>query len=110
MEFITAVNALKKKYKVFKEDNVINVIPTDNDKVFAMLKVLKDGTEKALVIINADTSKTQHVRVSIAEVMGVAVKNKMDVSIENSTKRVPVVFDQDMRCGQVKLYYYQDHL
>lgn len=106
VEFITAVNTLKKKYKVFKEDNQIKEINTENGKVVAFLKNSNDGLEKALIIINIDTTKTQHVRLNMAEIMGVAAKDVVDVSVENPTKRVPAVLDQNITPSQIKLYYH----
>ncbi len=105
VEYITAVNSLKKKYKVFKEDNQYQVIWNDNEKVFSILKTSNDGTEKVLIIINKDTTKTQHVRLNIAEIMGVPVKNIVDVSLEKQIKRVPVNLEQSLAPAQVCLLY-----
>ncbi len=100
-EFITAVNALKKKHKVFKEDNHILEIPSGNDKVSVLLKTSNDGAEKALIIINTDTNKTQHVRLYISEIMGVSVKNLKNVSVLCPLKKISSVFEHDLNPAQV---------
>jgi len=96
VEYITAVNALKKKYKVFREDSQFVEVWNDNDKVFSILKISNDGLEKALIIINKDRTKTQHVRLNIAEIMGVPVKNIVDVSLEKQMKRIPANLEQQL--------------
>lgn len=109
VEYIAEANSLKKKYKVFREDSEIREISTNNDKVFVMLKLSSDKTEKALIIINKDTTKTQNVRVEVANIFNEAVKNIIDVSVEVSTKKVPAVFEQNLNPAQVVLFHHLVH-
>lgn len=106
VDYVTVVNSLKKKYKVFKEDSKFVEVWNNNDNVFSILKISNDGTEKALIIINKDTTKTQHVRLNIVEIMEVPAKSIVDVSVENAVKKVTALFEKALAPAQVTLLLY----
>jgi starch synthase (maltosyl-transferring) len=57
--FIAAVNRLKASSRVFNEEGPIDAIETGNPALFAFLKSSRDGTERALVILNKDHESAQ---------------------------------------------------
>lgn len=53
-KFIKACNLIKRRYKVFAQDNELRVIDFNNSRIFGFLKTSKDNKEKGLVIMNKD--------------------------------------------------------
>jgi starch synthase (maltosyl-transferring) len=58
-DFIRRVNHLKETHHVFNEEGPLETIDLDNPKVLALVKRLKDGTERTLVLLNKDVRNPQ---------------------------------------------------
>ena len=58
-DFVTAVNRLKASRRVFNEEGPIEAVDCGNPALFAFRKSSRDGTERALVILNKDRQSAQ---------------------------------------------------
>ena len=108
VDFIAKTNALKKQYKVLREDNPIERIDVGNRMIFAMLKTSNDGKEKMLMLLNRDIKSHRHVKVNVSEIFGgVKLKDIYDISVEHALPKVPRVLDYNLRPAQVMLFFVQ---
>jgi starch synthase (maltosyl-transferring) len=58
-DFVTVVNRLKASRRVFNEEGPIEAVDCGNPALFAFRKSSRDGSERALVILNKDRQRAQ---------------------------------------------------
>ncbi|MDD5455885.1 MAG: alpha-amylase family glycosyl hydrolase [Candidatus Margulisbacteria bacterium] len=104
-EFIRKANQLKLQYKIFSEDNAIEIIETVNKKVFVMLKISHDKKEKALIIINKNLQGTEHLSIDLVEIMNCSSFKIKCLSIENPLTEMPDVLEYNLQPGQMMILY-----
>lgn len=100
--FIKSINDIKSSYKVFNEDNIIELVNSNNDSVFAFTKYSVDKSQKALVIINKDTYNYQGAWFNdIYSYMD----NKLieDVSPTNRMEFIPKVYEYFLAPGEIRV-------
>ncbi len=112
-DFLREINRIKSSYRIFNEDNKMEIVPNDNAlNVLVLRKTSKDSSEKALIVINKDVYNYQRVFYgNFAETLGVKNGTKiLDVSVEEQMDDVPETnFDYHLPAGAVKLFYAKTH-
>lgn len=69
--FVTEVNALKARHRMFNEDGDLYDIPSWNPMTMGLVKSTADKREKALLVINADLQQWQEVHMdNLADQVG----------------------------------------
>lgn len=101
-EEITKINNIKSEYKVLSEDNMIDIIRSD-DKIFAFSKCSLDGSEKVLVIFN----KNGHYR---EEFFFGGIENYMggkciDISFGHKMENISYDLHYVLNPFEVKVFY-----
>ena len=95
--FITAVNRLKASYLVFNEEGPIELVDAGNARVLAFVKSSRNRTERALILLNKDSQKTQSCQLArMGHVFGGA-KKVDDVSPEER-----LAHSSDFQTGQLR--------
>ncbi len=105
VEFIRKANELKINYKLFREDSFIEPQKVGNEKIFAFLKISKDKTKKALVIINKDKRWHQPIAFNLPQILGCDLEQIRDISTEYALENVPEILDYNLRPSQVMIFY-----
>lgn len=58
-DYISKVNAIKRRYPVFQEESLLNVLPYHNPNILLMWKAATKGKGEALLILNKDVHQHQ---------------------------------------------------
>jgi starch synthase (maltosyl-transferring) len=98
--FISRVNAVKKRYRIFGEECPTAALPCDNPNILLLWKASARTREEALIILNKDACHHQHLYI---ENLNAAVQTGAplrDVSPEYSLDFIPKPFSYDLRPGQ----------
>jgi starch synthase (maltosyl-transferring) len=110
-EFISSVNAVKRRYKVFQEECPTSVLPYQNPNILVMWKASAKTHDEALVILNKDPRNHQYF---YAENLGPYIQAGaplVDASPEYPLEYIPRPFSYDLRPGQAfVLVTSRDHL
>jgi starch synthase (maltosyl-transferring) len=99
-DFIRNTNEIKKKYPLFQEDSLTEILPHENPALLVMWKASTNAEQEALVIINKDTRQHQHF---YSENLSTLVQNRnrmIDVSPEYQMEFLPAPFSYELRPGQ----------
>lgn len=107
--FVRQINALRSKYKIFNEETPIQIVDNDNwSNIIVLLKTSLNGKEKVLLVINKDTSNSQHLFLgNLSDAMQVEQGKKIkDISISHQMKNVPELnFEYLLDPAEVKVFY-----
>ncbi|MEZ5581148.1 MAG: hypothetical protein R3F40_18115 [Candidatus Competibacteraceae bacterium] len=110
-EFITAVNAIKRQYAIFREEAPTTILPYQNPNILLMWKASVRTHEEALIILNKDPWNHQYF---YAENLGTYIQAGaplLDVSPEYTLEYIPRPFGYDLRPGQAfVMVASRDHL
>lgn len=100
-EFIGQVNAVKQRFRIFQEDSPTKVLKCSNPNVLLLWKTSKKSQQEALLILNKDTRKPQHLQERSLQALVRAKGPLKDVSPEHARTYVPAApFSYDLRPGQ----------
>jgi len=102
--FITEVNALKSRYRVFQEDCPTTVIGYDNPGVMVMWKASTTSNEEALIILNKETQRRQRFYADNLRNYVQAGAPLADVSPEHPVDYVPVPFEYELQPGEARVF------
>ncbi len=104
-DFIAKVNFLKSSFRLFNEDNSLQILDFGNPNLFCMLKISTDRLEKALIILNKDTVAYQPISIpSIYRVFETQTPI-VDISLDLRMDYIPDQFFYELMPSQVKLFY-----
>jgi starch synthase (maltosyl-transferring) len=95
--FITAVNRVKASYRVFNEEGAIEPVDAGNPHIFAFVKLSRDRTERALVLLNKDRQQPQSCRLAQMGQVFTGAKKVEDISPEERLPHSP-----DFQTGQLR--------
>jgi starch synthase (maltosyl-transferring) len=98
--FITAVNAIKHKYPVFREECPTSILPCDNPNILLMWKASVNHKDEALVILNKDISRHQDFQTDSFRRYVQAGAPLRDVSPEYAMEYIHEPFHYALRPGQ----------
>jgi starch synthase (maltosyl-transferring) len=99
--FITKVNAVKRRHAIFQEECPTSVIPQQNPNVLLLWKASARTREEALLILNRDTGGHQYFHAENLLALVQARAPLRDVSPEYGLDYIPVrPFSYDLRPGQ----------
>jgi hypothetical protein len=102
-EQIRKVNEIKGAYKVFNEDNIIEILNFGDDFLFGFTKMSQDGGEKVLIVANTDGFNKRSVYIgNIYSLMSDGVK---DISHGHKMDYVPENLEYNLNPGEVKAFY-----
>ncbi len=99
-EYITDVNTIKARYKIFQEECPTNIIGYDNPAIMVMWKASVNTNEEALLILNKDPWNNQHFHVDDLQIYIQAGAPLMDVSPEQPMDYLAQPFSYDLRPGE----------
>jgi starch synthase (maltosyl-transferring) len=98
--FITRVNDIKRRYPVFSEESLVNVLPYHNPNILLMWKASTKGKGEALLILNKDLHQHQEFATDHFRHFVQAGKPLKDVSPEYAMEFLPEPFHYALRPGQ----------
>jgi starch synthase (maltosyl-transferring) len=99
--FITKVNAVKQRYRIFQEDSPTSILPYQNANILLLWKASTKTSEEALLILNKDPWHHQPFQVDNLSSLVQAGAPLRDVSPEYSLDYIPTrPFTYDLRPGQ----------
>ena len=98
--FITAVNAVKKRYAVFHEECPATILPYQNPNVLLLWKAAKRDRSEALIILNEDIRQHQEFAADNFRHCLQGQAPLRDVSPEYALEYVPEPFHYALRPGQ----------
>ncbi|MCP5420888.1 MAG: alpha-amylase [Gammaproteobacteria bacterium] len=99
--FITKVNAVKQRYRIFQEDSPTSILPYHNSNILLLWKASTKTSEEALLILNKDALHHQSFQVDNLSSLVQAGAPLRDVSPEYSLDYIPTrPFGYDLRPGQ----------
>jgi len=107
-DFISRVNALKTRFRIFQEECPTQVLRYDNPAVLLMWKASVKTPEEALIILNKDPWNRQHFH---AESLGGFIQGGaplIDVSPDDPMDYVPVPFSYELRPGEGRVFVTSD--
>lgn len=98
--FITKVNELKARYRIFQEDAPTEVLHHSNPQVLFLWKASATSGEECLILLNKDPNQHQHFFVEDLYRHVPAGTPLVDVSPEYRMDYLPTPFSYDLRPGQ----------
>lgn len=99
-DFITSVNAIKRKYPIFQEEAATTILPYQNPNILVMWKASTNSPDEALLILNKDVWNHQYFQADNLGTYIQAGSPLMDVSPEYALDYIPKPFSYDLRPGQ----------
>jgi starch synthase (maltosyl-transferring) len=98
--FITAVNAIKKRYSVFHEECPASILPYHNPSILLLWKAATRDRSEALIILNKDIQRHQEFATDNFRRYVQSQAPLRDVSPEYALEFVPEPFHYALRPGQ----------
>lgn len=98
--FIKAVNGIKIRYDLFRNDSPTKILHNDNSNIMIMWKQSLESKEEALLIINKDIYNSQHFYCDNLLKLVQTGDHLIDVSPEYILDYIPTPFQYDLRPGQ----------
>jgi starch synthase (maltosyl-transferring) len=99
-DYISKVNGIKNRYKIFLEECPTTILPNENPNVLMLWKASANSDEEALLILNKDTANKQHFFTDNLHKFVQAGAPIVDVSPENPLDYIPRPFNYDLNPGQ----------
>jgi starch synthase (maltosyl-transferring) len=104
-EFITQVNRVKRRYKIFQEDCPTSVLHHENANILLLWKASAETPEEALIVLNKDPWNRQYFHVRHLQSFVQARAPLMDVSPQFSLDYIPTEpFSYELRPGQALVF------
>lgn len=99
--FISTVNAIKKRYQIFREECPTYVLPNENPNVLVLCKASTNIQQEALIVLNKDVWNHQHFHVDNLSACVQSGAPLKDVSPEYALDYIPSKsFSYDLQPGQ----------
>jgi starch synthase (maltosyl-transferring) len=98
--FIAKVNDIKRRFSVFREESLVNVLPYHNPKILLLWKASTKDKGEALLILNKDMNQHQDFATDHFRHFIQAVAPLKDVSPEFPMEFLPEPFHYSLRPGQ----------
>lgn len=99
-DFIAAVNAVKSRYQIFREEAPSKVIGYENFNILIMWKASVTSNEEALLILNKDIHNKQYFHANNLQDFVQAGAPLVDISPEYALDFLPEPFSYELRPGQ----------
>ncbi len=101
---IAAINKIKSTYDVLQEDNYLDLLHLNDDRLFGFTKESQNGQEKIIVLANPEGHGAHTVRLSnVYNIMGTT--NVKDISHARKLDTVSDHLEYHLEPGEVKLFY-----
>ena len=107
--FIKAINGIRRKYKIFNEDNAIDIVHNDNwANIIVLRKTSHSGKEKALFILNKDHQHNQRIHYANLEHAfdAASISDVKDLTPDNPMEFIPQKgFEYDLQPAEMRVIY-----